>query len=87
MLSSEHGKVRADAAGEIARGIENVEFACGIPALLKGGFSEQAATDVDVHSVRQPLGVVAGHHAVQLPGDGAAVDARRLRSRAATRSC
>jgi malonate-semialdehyde dehydrogenase (acetylating)/methylmalonate-semialdehyde dehydrogenase len=60
VLSSEHGKVRADAAGELARGIENVEFACGVPALLKGGFSEQAATDVDVHSVRQPLGVVAG---------------------------
>ncbi len=60
VLSSEHGKVRADAAGEIARGLENVEFACGIPALLKGGFTEQAATDVDVHSVRQPLGVVAG---------------------------
>ena len=59
-VSSEHGKVRSDAAGELARGIENVEFACGIPALLKGGFSEQAATDVDVHSVRQPLGVVAG---------------------------
>ena len=50
----------ADAAGELARGIENVEFACGIPALLKGGFTEQAATGVDVHSVRQPLGVVAG---------------------------
>jgi malonate-semialdehyde dehydrogenase (acetylating)/methylmalonate-semialdehyde dehydrogenase len=59
-VSSEHGKVRADAAGELARGIENVEFACGIPALLKGGFSEQVATDVDVHSIRQPLGVVAG---------------------------
>jgi len=59
-VSSEHGKVRSDAAGELARGMENVEFACGIPALLKGGFSEQAATDVDVHSVRQPLGVVAG---------------------------
>jgi malonate-semialdehyde dehydrogenase (acetylating)/methylmalonate-semialdehyde dehydrogenase len=59
-VSSEHGKVRADAAGELARGIENVEFACGIPALLKGGFSEQATTDVDVHSVKQPLGVVAG---------------------------
>ncbi|MGH8978792.1 MAG: CoA-acylating methylmalonate-semialdehyde dehydrogenase [Acidimicrobiia bacterium] len=59
-VSSEHGKVRSDAAGELARGIENVEFACGVPALLKGGFSEQAATDVDVHSVRQPLGVVAG---------------------------
>ena len=60
VLSSEHGKVRSDAAGEVARGIENVEFACGIPALLKGGFTEQAATGVDVHSVRQPLGVVAG---------------------------
>ncbi|GIU86093.1 MAG: methylmalonate-semialdehyde dehydrogenase (acylating) [Acidimicrobiia bacterium] len=60
VISSEHGKVRADAAGELARGIENVEFACGIPALLKGAYSEQAATDVDVHSVRQPLGVVAG---------------------------
>lgn len=59
-VSSEHGKVRADAAGELARGIENVEFACGVPALLKGAYSEQAATDVDVHSVRQPLGVVAG---------------------------
>ena len=59
-ISSEHGKVRADAAGELARGIENVEFACGVPALLKGGFTEQAATDIDVHSVRQPLGVVAG---------------------------
>jgi malonate-semialdehyde dehydrogenase (acetylating)/methylmalonate-semialdehyde dehydrogenase len=60
VLSSEHGKVRADAAGELARGIENVEFACGAPALLKGGFTEQAATGVDVHTVRQPLGVVAG---------------------------
>jgi malonate-semialdehyde dehydrogenase (acetylating) / methylmalonate-semialdehyde dehydrogenase len=60
VLSSEHGKVRADAAGELARGIENVEFACGIPALLKGGFSEQASSEVDVHSIRQPLGVVAG---------------------------
>ena len=52
--------MRADAAGELARGIENVEFACGIPALLKGAYSQQASTDVDVHSVRQPLGVVAG---------------------------
>jgi malonate-semialdehyde dehydrogenase (acetylating) / methylmalonate-semialdehyde dehydrogenase len=60
ILSSEHGKVPADAAGEIARGIENVEFACGIPHLLKGGYSEQAAGGVDVYSIRQPLGVVAG---------------------------
>ena len=50
----------ADAPGEVARGLENVEFACGIPQLLKGGYSEQAATGVDVYSIRQPLGVVAG---------------------------
>ena len=50
----------ADAAGEIARGLENVEFATGVPHLLKGGFSEQAGTGVDVYSIRQPLGVVAG---------------------------
>src|SRR3954452_10570515 len=60
ILTSEHGKVLSDAQGEIARGLENVEFACGIPQLLKGGFSEQAATGVDVYSIRQPLGVVAG---------------------------
>jgi len=59
-VTAEHGKVLADAEGEVARGIENVEFACGIPHLLKGSFSEQAATGVDVYSVRQPLGVVAG---------------------------
>jgi len=60
LLSSEHGKVPSDAAGELARGIENIEFACGIPQLMKGGFSEQASTGVDVYSIRQPLGVVAG---------------------------
>jgi malonate-semialdehyde dehydrogenase (acetylating)/methylmalonate-semialdehyde dehydrogenase len=60
MLTAEHGKVLSDSLGEIARGIENVEFACGVPHLLKGGFSEQAATGVDVYSIRQPLGVVAG---------------------------
>ena len=60
IVTAEHGKVLSDAAGEIARGIENVEFATGIPQLLKGGFSEQAATGVDVYSIRQPLGVVAG---------------------------
>ncbi len=59
-ITSEHGKVHSDALGEIARGLENVEFAAGVPQLLKGGFSEQAATDVDVYSLRQPLGVVAG---------------------------
>ncbi|HTR69789.1 MAG TPA: aldehyde dehydrogenase family protein, partial [Mycobacteriales bacterium] len=60
IVTAEHGKVLADALGEIARGLENVEFATGVPNLLKGGFSEQAATDVDVYSIRQPLGVVAG---------------------------
>jgi malonate-semialdehyde dehydrogenase (acetylating)/methylmalonate-semialdehyde dehydrogenase len=60
VLTLEHGKVPSDALGEIARGIENVEFACGIPALLKGGYSEQASSGVDVYSIRQPLGVVAG---------------------------
>jgi malonate-semialdehyde dehydrogenase (acetylating) / methylmalonate-semialdehyde dehydrogenase len=60
IVSSEHGKVVSDAMGELARGLENVEFACGIPHLLKGGMSEQAAGGVDVYSLRQPLGVVAG---------------------------
>jgi malonate-semialdehyde dehydrogenase (acetylating) / methylmalonate-semialdehyde dehydrogenase len=59
-LTREHGKVRTDALGEVARGLENVEFATGIPHLLKGGFSEQASTGVDVFQIRQPLGVVAG---------------------------
>ncbi|HEU4421039.1 MAG TPA: CoA-acylating methylmalonate-semialdehyde dehydrogenase [Pilimelia sp.] len=60
LLSSEHGKTVIDAGGEVARGLENVEFAAGAPHLLKGGYSEQAATGVDVYSIRQPLGVVAG---------------------------
>ncbi len=60
LVSIEHGKVPSDAAGELARGMENIEFACGIPALLKGGFSEQVSGGVDVYSIKQPLGVVAG---------------------------
>jgi malonate-semialdehyde dehydrogenase (acetylating) / methylmalonate-semialdehyde dehydrogenase len=60
LLSAEHGKVVADAAGEVSRGLEVVEFACGIPHLLKGGFSENVSTGVDAYSIRQPLGVVAG---------------------------
>jgi malonate-semialdehyde dehydrogenase (acetylating)/methylmalonate-semialdehyde dehydrogenase len=60
IITAEHGKVLNDAHGEIARGLENVEFATGVPNLLKGGFSEQASTGVDVYSIRQPLGVVAG---------------------------
>jgi malonate-semialdehyde dehydrogenase (acetylating) / methylmalonate-semialdehyde dehydrogenase len=58
IITSEHGKVLSDAAGEIARGLEVVEFACGIAHLSKGAFSEQASTGVDVYSLRQPLGVV-----------------------------
>ena len=60
MVTSEHGKVFSDAKGEIARGIEVVEFACGIPQLLKGEYTEQVGTGVDSYSVRQPLGVCAG---------------------------
>ncbi|MER6160491.1 CoA-acylating methylmalonate-semialdehyde dehydrogenase [Streptomyces sp. NPDC001868] len=59
IIVAEHGKVHSDALGEVARGIEVVEYACGIPHLLKGGFTEQASTGVDVYSVRQPLGPVA----------------------------
>jgi malonate-semialdehyde dehydrogenase (acetylating)/methylmalonate-semialdehyde dehydrogenase len=59
-LTREHGKVRTDALGEVQRGIENLEFATGIPNLLKGGFSEQVSTGIDVYQIRQPLGVVAG---------------------------
>ncbi len=59
-ITAQHGKVLSDAMGEVARGLENVEFACGVPHLLKGAFSEQASTGVDVYSMRQPLGVVAG---------------------------
>ncbi|MGB2874706.1 MAG: CoA-acylating methylmalonate-semialdehyde dehydrogenase [Gaiellaceae bacterium] len=60
ILTAEHGKVLSDAKGEVARGLEVIEFCCGIPELLKGGFSEQASTGIDVYSIRQPLGVVAG---------------------------
>ena len=60
ILSTENGKTLADARGELARGLENIEFACGIPMLLKGGYSEQASAGVDVYQIRQPLGVVVG---------------------------
>jgi malonate-semialdehyde dehydrogenase (acetylating)/methylmalonate-semialdehyde dehydrogenase len=59
-LTAEHGKVPSDALGEIARGLENLEFATGVTHLLKGGFTEGASTGVDVYQIRQPLGVVAG---------------------------
>ena len=60
LITEEHGKVASDAAGEVARGLEVVEFACGIPHLLKGGYSENVSTGVDSYSIRQPVGVVAG---------------------------
>ena len=60
LLTAEHGKVLSDAKGEVARGLEVIEFCCGIPELLKGSYSEQASTGIDVYSIRQPLGVVAG---------------------------
>src|SRR5215203_124170 len=60
LLSSEHGKTFADAKGDIQRGLEVVEFACGIPNLLKGEFSDNAGPGIDLYSLRQPLGVVAG---------------------------
>ena len=60
LLSSEHGKTIPDARGELARGIEVVEFVCGIPQLLKGEYNENVASGVDSFAIRQPLGVVAG---------------------------
>ena len=60
LLTAEHGKVLSDALGEVQRGIEVIEYVCGIPQLLKGDYSEQASTGIDVFSIRQPLGVVAG---------------------------
>lgn len=59
-LTAEHGKVLSDAAGEVARAIENIEYACGLAEHLKGSYNEQASSGVDVYSVRRPLGVVAG---------------------------
>ncbi|MDX1579306.1 MAG: aldehyde dehydrogenase family protein, partial [Gemmatimonadota bacterium] len=60
LITAEHGKVLSDAKGEVARGLENIEFACGLAEHLKGRYSEGAATGIDVYSVRRPLGVVAG---------------------------
>ena len=60
MITAEHGKVFTDAQGEVSRGIDIVEFACGIPQLLKGDYTEQVSTGIDNWTMRQPLGVVAG---------------------------
>ena len=65
LITAEHGKVFSDAQGEVQRGLEVVEFACGIPSLLKGEYTEQVGTGIDAWSMRQPLGVVAD---VDVPG-------------------
>src|SRR6478735_6081766 len=67
IITAEHGKVHSDAMGEIARGLEVVEFACGISHLLKGGHSEEASTGTDVHADRAPLGLVGLIHPITLP--------------------
>ncbi len=74
IITAEHGKTLGDAAGELQRGLEVVEFACGIPHLLKGEFSENVGTVVDSHSVRQPLGICAGISPFNFPAMGAHVD-------------
>ena len=70
LLASEHGKTVSDARGDIQRGLEVVEFAIGAPHLLKGEFTDSAGTGVDVYSLRQPLGVVAGVTPVNIPAGG-----------------
>ncbi len=60
LLAREHGKTIPDAKGDIQRGVEVVEFACGIPQLMKGEYTEGAGPGIDIYSMRQPLGVVAG---------------------------
>ena len=67
VISFENGKTATDALGEVARGLENVEFACGIPNLLKGGYSEQASRGIDVYQIRQPLGVRLRHAPFNFP--------------------
>ena len=68
LLSSEHGKVIADSKGDIQRGLEVIEFACGIPHVLKGEYTQGAGPGIDVYSMRQPLGVVAGITPFNFPG-------------------
>ncbi|HZV83678.1 MAG TPA: aldehyde dehydrogenase family protein, partial [Brevundimonas sp.] len=68
LLSAEHGKVIADSKGDIQRGLEVIEFACGIPHVLKGEYTEGAGPGIDVYSMRQPLGVCAGITPFNFPG-------------------
>ena len=74
IITQEHGKTLTDAEGSITRGIEVVEFAAGIPHLLKGEFSENVGSEVDSWSMRAAGWRLRRHHAFQLPGDGADVD-------------
>ena len=74
MITSEHGKVFTDAQGEVTRGIEIVEFACGIAQLLKGDYTEQVSAGIDNWTMRQPLGVVAGITPFNFPLHGAVLD-------------
>jgi malonate-semialdehyde dehydrogenase (acetylating)/methylmalonate-semialdehyde dehydrogenase len=87
LLSSEHGKVVADSKGDIQRGLEVIEFACGIPHALKGEYTEGAGPGIDVYSMRQPLGVVAGITPFNFPAMIPMWMFRRRRSPAATPSC
>ena len=73
-ITAEHGKVFSDARGEVERGIDIIEFACGIPQLLKGDFTDQVSTNIDNWTLRQPLGVVAGITPFNFPGHGAGLD-------------
>ena len=75
LITKEHGKVYSDSCGELTRGLEVVEFACGIPHLLKGEFSEQAGRGIDIHSTMQPLGVTVGITPFNFPGLYAAMSA------------
>ena len=84
LITQDHGKVLADAMGEVARGIENVDFACGIARSLAGHYAEQASSGVDVYSMRQPLGVVAGITPFNFP---AMVPMWMLRQRHRMREC
>ena len=77
LITQEHGKTIADAKGELARGLENVEYACGLTEHMKGDFSSQVADGVDVHSVREPVGVVAAITPFNFPIMVPAVDDRQ----------
>ena len=87
IITAEHGKVLSDALGEVSRGQEVVEFACGIPHLVKGGFTENASTKVDVHSRTPAARRGRDHLPVQLPGHGADVVLPDRHRRRATPWC